>query len=260
MVDPATVLVGLPAGLRADVVDSYRNIVRNFIERRWEPSALNGGKFAEAVFSLVNGAVAGAIPDKASKPKNMVDACRTLEGKPANSTLIGDKSLRVQIPRALVFLYDVRNQRGVGHIGGDVDPNAMDASAVVAMASWVMAELVRIYHNVSTDEAQGTVDALVERKTPLVWETEPGGLKRVLRAGMDGKDQVLIFLHHTSGWVSAGELFKWVEQRNLTQFRDKVLLALHRTRLIEFDAAGDRARISPLGVADVERRLLNYPT
>jgi hypothetical protein len=55
---------------------------------------------------------------------------------------------------------------------------------------------------------------------------------------------------------SAVELFKWVEQKNVTQFRDKVLLALHKVRLIEFDAAGDRAKISPLGVADVEQRLL----
>lgn len=256
MIEAARVLAGLPAGLRSELIDSYRNIERNFIERRWEPSELNGGKFAEVVYTIVSGAVAASIPAKASKPKNMADSCRALEGKPANPSLVGDKSLRVYIPRALVFLYDIRNQRGVGHIGGDVDPNAMDASVVVAVASWVMAELVRIFHGVSTQEAQDTAAALVERKTPLIWEVDPGGTKRVLSARVVGKDQVLLFLHHSVGWVSAADLFRWVEQKNPTQFRDRVLGGLHKARLIEFDSGGDRAKISPAGAADVEKRLL----
>lgn len=257
MIDPARALARLPAGLRGELIDSYREITKNFIERRWEPSELRGGKFAEVVYCIVNGALSGSFPTRASKPKNMADACRTLEGKPANATLVGDKSLRVFIPRALVFLYDVRNQRGVGHVGGDVDPNNMDASAVVALASWVMAELVRIFHGVTTQEAQDTVEALVERKTPLIWEVEPGGIKRVLDPEMGAKDQVLMFLHHSTGWVSAADLQNWVEYKNPTNFRDNVLSALHKPRrLIEFDAAGDRAKISPLGAADVEQRLL----
>lgn len=153
-------------------------------------------------------------------------------------------------------MYDIRNQRGVGHVGGDVNPNAMDASAVVAMASWIMAELVRIFHGVTTKEAQDTVDALVERRTPMVWEVEPGGIKRILAPGLIGRDQVLVFLHHNTGWVEAADLFKWVEQKNAKQFRDRVLGSLHKARLIEFDAHGDRAKISPLGVTDVETRIL----
>lgn len=256
MIDPARALAGFPAGLRGELIESYRNITRNFIERRWEPSELNGGKFAEVAYTIVNATVnGGTYPAKASKPKNMAVACRTLEGQPA-TTVVGDKSLRVYIPRALVYLYDVRNQRGVGHVGGDVDPNAMDASAVVAMASWVMAELVRIFHGVSTKEAQATVDALVERKTPLIWEVEAGGIKRVLDPAMPAKDQVLMFLHHSTAWVPAADLCKWVEYSNPSVFRGKVLTGLHKARYIEFDASGDRAKISPIGAGDVERRLL----
>jgi hypothetical protein len=256
VIDPVRALAGLPAGLRGELIDSYGEIVRNFIERRWEPSELRGGKFAEVVYCIVKGAVSGTFPTKASKPKNMADASRALEGQPANSALVGDKSLRVFIPRALIFLYDVRNSRGVGHVGGDVDPNNMDASAVVALAGWVLAELVRIFHRVSTQEAQDTVDALVERKTPIIWEVEAGGIKRVLDPDMGAKDQVLIFLHHSTGWVSAADLVKWVEYSNASVFRAKVLAGLHKDRLIEFDEPRDRAKISPLGASDVEQRLL----
>ena len=42
----------------------------------------------------------------------------------------------------IVALYEIRNDRGVGHTGGDVDPNHMDASMVLAGAKWLVAELV----------------------------------------------------------------------------------------------------------------------
>lgn len=254
MIDASRLLAGLPKGLREELIDSYREIVRNFLEHRWEPSELRGGWFAEVAYSIVKGAVAGNFPARASKPSKMVDACRALENTPANSALVGDKSLRVFIPRALIFLYDVRNNRGVGHVGGDVNANNMDASAVVALASWVMAELVRIFHGVSIEEAQETVDALAERKTPLIWEVED--VKRVLDHTMTAKDQVLVLLHHTAGWVQAADLKAWVEYKNPTDFRKIVLSDLHKLRFIEFDAKGDRARISPKGTEETERRLL----
>jgi hypothetical protein len=254
VIDPSRVLSGLPKALRDELLKCYREIVSNYLERRWEPSELNGGKFCEAVYSIINGAVTGSFPAKASKPANMVNACRALENAPADVNRVGDRSLRQYIPRALPLLYDIRNNRGVGHVGGDVDANHMDAEAVQAMASWIMAELVRIFHGVTTKEAQETVDALVERKTPDIWEVE--GVKRVLDPGMSAKNQVLMFLHHSSGWVSVADLLKWIEYSNATQFRNSVVKPLHKARLIEFDAGSGRARISPRGAREVEEKLL----
>jgi hypothetical protein len=57
------------------------------------------------------------------------------------------------------------------------------------MASWTLAELIRIFHGISTKEAQETVDALVERKIGLVWEVEE--IKRVLDPNMNKVDQLL---------------------------------------------------------------------
>lgn len=255
MIDASRVFAGLPKVLRDTLLKSYQEIMSNYLERRWEPSELNGGKFCEAVHSIINGAVKGIFPTKASKPSNMLTACRALENEPADVNRVGDRSLRLLIPRALPFLYEIRNNRGVGHVGGDVDPNHMDAEAVQAMASWVMAELVRVFHGVTTEEAQQTVDALVDRKTPLIWEVE--GVKRVLVPNMSAKNQVLMFLHHSTGWVSATDLFNWIEYSNVSMFRSSVLTPLHKARLIEFDRAQGRARISPRGTKEVEETLLN---
>jgi hypothetical protein len=52
----------------------------------------------------------------------------------------------------------------------------MDAVAVLSMANWVMAELVRVLHGLTLDEVQALVDGLAERRVPLVWQgSQPSG-------------------------------------------------------------------------------------
>ena len=117
--------MSLPAGLRRQLFDAYNRILKNFREGRWEPSSLNGGKLCEIVYSVLRGHVDGKFPSKSSKPKNMVGACKALEQ--ADSSTFS-RSVRIQLPRMLVALYEIRNNRGVAHSGGDVDPNHMDAT------------------------------------------------------------------------------------------------------------------------------------
>ncbi len=258
MIDPTKILAGLPSGLRDPLLDSYQEIARNYMEHRWEPSELNGGKFSETVYSIIDGSLKGTFAAKPSKPTDMVKACRALEQLPADAARIGDRSLRILIPRVLQALYEIRNNRGVGHVSGDVDPNFLDATAVYGMASWMLAELVRIFHSVSTKEAQETVDELVERKHPLIWEVD--GIKRVLDPSMNKTDQTLLLLYSKPAWVSEKELFQWVEYSSLSMFTKRVLAPFHASRLIEYDKSRGLARISPLGSKDVENRILKTRT
>jgi hypothetical protein len=254
MLDSSKVLAAIPPGLREPLLKSYEEIATNFAERRWEPSELNGGKFCEIVYTILAGTLSGSYASKPSKPKNMALACQSLESLKADPNRIGDRSLRILIPRMLVALYDIRSNRGVGHAGGDVDPNLMDATVVYEMASWTLAELVRVFHGVTTQEAQDIADALVERKLALVWDT--GQAKRVQDPNMDKGDQALLLLHSQPGWVKDKDLFHWVEYSTLSNFRGNILKEYHKKRLLEYDAAGGRVRISPLGSKDVEERIL----
>jgi hypothetical protein len=65
----------------------------------------------------------------------------------------------------LVALYQIRNNRGVGDVGGDVDANQMDASYVLHSVHWVMAELVRILHQTDVKTTFDTVGVPIEATT-----------------------------------------------------------------------------------------------
>ncbi len=154
----------------------------------------------------------------------------------------------ILIPRLLPALYEIRNNRGVGHTGGDVDPNHMDATAVLSIASWILAEFVRVFHGVSVQQAQAIVDAIVDRPIPLVWQG--GAVKRVLDTKMKYPDQILLLLHVTAGPVAEGALIAWLDSKDFKYFR-KLLRALHSKRFIEFDESRQTAEILPPGTAHI---------
>jgi hypothetical protein len=98
------------------------------------------------------------------------------------------------------------------------------------------------------------VNALVERKHPLVWQLE--GVKRVLESAMKKEDQTLVLLYSEVGWADEAMLVSWVEYSSLTMFRCRILEPLHQAKLIEYDTKLRRAGISPRGAKSVEDRLL----
>lgn len=241
-------LGGLPLELRRELLSTFDDIVGHFRAGRWEPSELNGGKFCEIVHSILRGHVDGAYPKKSSKPKNMVDACKDLE-KAAGFP----RSIRIQIPRMLVSLYEIRNNRNVGHVGGEVDPSHMDSVCVLSMARWILADLVRVFHDLSADEATTIVEALSTRDVAAVWDV--AGKKRVLDPGLSAHDAMLLLLYGAAGPVSDGDLIDWLEYGNASRFKSQVLGGAHKKRLVEYDRKAGAVVLSPLGVEYVERHL-----
>jgi hypothetical protein len=232
-------LSSIPAGLRDPLIAEYNCIMQNYMERRWSPSELSGGRFCEIVYTILDGMGNNNYPLSPSKPSNMVDACRALEN---HSSL--PRSLRILIPRILPSLYEIRNNRGVGHVGGDVDPNHMDCNVVIGICTWIMAELIRVLHSVTTQEAQKLVDTIVELRTPLVWEKN--SVKRVLDPNLSIKDQALILLASQTEELPADTLMSWLDYTN-KQYFIKLLNQLHKTRYIEFDRVKKTILILPPG-------------
>jgi hypothetical protein len=239
MLSAANAFAALPTGLRSPLLNEYNSILQNFMEQRWTPAELSGGKFCEIVYTILDGFAKKSYAAAPTKPRNFVEACKRLE---SNAGV--PRSFQILIPRVLPPLYEIRNNRNVGHVGGDVDPSFMDSSTVLSIASWVMAELIRVLHAVSVEEAQAVVNSLSERRVPLVWES--GAIKRVLNPSLSLRDQILVLLASCPGRIEIVQLRAWTEAKNLAHFK-KTLGALHKARLVEVSEGKTRAELLPPG-------------
>jgi hypothetical protein len=249
--DASTALGQLPAGLRSELLVEFDDISRNYRESRWGPAELKGGHLCEVVYTILEGYLSGGnYPATASKPSQFDKACEALGKTPKAA---GPDSARLTIPRVLVGLYDVRNRRGVGHVGGDVSPNHMDAELVLATAKWIVAELIRMFHNTDVKTATAVVDALVDRTLPVIWEVD--GLKRLLDTSLSLADQTLLLLYSESSPISDKDLAKYLEQDKLGNYR-RVLAPLHTKRHVEWNKATGMVTLGPPGRTHVEEKLL----
>jgi hypothetical protein len=246
-----SVLNAIPIGLREPLLKEYQLIIQNYSEHRWGPSELSGGKFCEIVYNILDGHAKNNYISAPSKPPDFVGACRLLE-----KNVHVPRSFQILIPRLLPALFEVRNNRGVGHAGGDVDSNHMDATFVVTSANWVLSELVRYFHNLSTKSAQTLVDNLVERRIPLIWEGE--GMRRVLEPQMKLPDQIIVLLATSTGPQSVSDLLKWTDYTNKQYFM-KLLQKLHGDmRYLELHEDKLTLQILPPGTAEAARIVRKY--
>ena len=247
-----TALAGIPKTFRTRLIKSYLDIKKNALESRHDGAGIAVGKFCETSLRFLQGKILGAYTPFGTPIPNFPDECRKLVTSPASS---GSESERLILPRALVFLYTMRNKRDLGHVGGDVDANSIDIAAMTKLADWIICELIRLHHGLSLEEAQDIVDGLAVRQLPMIWEV--AGKKRVLKDGLEAKDEALLLLYSCAdSSVFIGDLCEWVEYSNPAVFKGKVIGSLHKARLLEFDKETESITLSPKGAAYVEDNLL----
>jgi hypothetical protein len=209
---------------------------------------LAGGRFSEAVLRLLEWTTTGGyvpLVDPKFKAETIINKLAALSAGSYS------ESVRLHIPRAVRVIYDIRNKRNTAHLSDGIDPNTQDATLVVSTMGWVLAELVRIHHSVSPQEAQVVIDGLVTREVPMiqVFDGHPRLLKTV---GVS--DHVLILLYW-AGQVAVPRsvLAGWLVpsmRKNLT----RTLNNLHSKNLVHF--ADSAAQLTFLGQRDVEQRRL----
>ncbi len=252
-------LENAPSKFRKRIIESYTEIKRRHREAGSgsgiDAAGLSAGKFCESAIRLLQHELTGDSVRFGKHIPNFPDACRKLIVLDAST---GPESLRVLIPRALVFLNTMRGKRGIGHVGGDIEANSIDLATIVRMCDWVLCELIRVYHNLPIEDAQAVVDSLATKQLQDIWEI--GGRKRILRTGLNFKQEVLLLLYSQPDSAAlAEELFEWSEHSNSSVFRRDVLKPLHKAKLIEYDQAEEIAYLSPLGVIEVEEVLDDRP-
>ena len=247
----------IPRKFRVRIIKDYLELKRRFSQAKyssaWDSSGLSAGKFCESVFRAVQNELTGSSIAFGKHIPNFPDECRKLIQLPKAARL---ETLRIIIPRALVLLYTLRGKRGIGHVGGDVEANEIDAVTVVRLCDWIMCELIRIFHSLSLEEAQTIVDTLAERNIPAIWEV--AGKKRILVSGLKYTQKALLLAYsEPEEGVLSEDLFDWVEHSHFSYFKRDVLKKLHKQKLIEYDEESEIVYISPIGIREVEDNILS---
>lgn len=240
---------GVPTGLVDELLEAFAEAKRRFYRDDLRPSEIEGARFSEAVFRILEWSTTQTYtPLGDTLPK-----VPTLMGKLEQATAAPD-SVRFHIPRTLRLIYDVRNKRDVAHLGDGIDPNQQDATMVVRNMEWVLAELVRMYHNVSAQEAHGIIVELVSKDVPLIQEFD--GFPRVLKQ-LRASDHFLVLLYWRGvDGATLLELKAWARAPMRAQIR-RTLNGLDDKDLIHLN--GDRYVLTKLGEDDVEKRKLVEP-
>ncbi|MGC2423515.1 MAG: hypothetical protein WA666_04090 [Nitrospirota bacterium] len=249
-------LANIPGDFRKRIVESYLEIKNRFSKSlysaEYDTAGLSVGKFTETVLRFVQQEVSGTHTKFGVHIPSFPDECRKIITAKNNSV---HESVRIIIPRALVFLYTMRGKRGIGHTGGDVEANVIDLKTITRVADWIICELIRIYHNLSLEEAQEVVDALSAKELPVIWEV--AGKKRVLNKTLSAKERTLLLAYtDVKSGILTEDLFSWAEYSSLGDFKRKVIKPLHKEKMIEYDEDSEIVFLSPIGIEEVESRLM----
>ncbi len=176
-----------PAAHIVAALSHYEEAIRKYRAGDWEGSMLRGGKFLEAVLKAL--LVHCGLPVPATRRFRVSHAVQDL-----GQTTGYDDSVRLLVPRACIFVYDIVSNRGTRHDPDKVNPNKMDASVVMPTISWVLAEMIRFASGVATPtETLEQVENLTEKKYPHIEDID--GRLYVNIPGLSARDLGLLLLH-----------------------------------------------------------------
>lgn len=166
-----------------DLVKTYERLVAKHRAGDAEGALTSAGKFVEHTLRAVEFIKTGSAPAEIKSP---AATARALE----NMTALSD-SLRFLIPRvACAMIYDMRSKRGAAHVK-EIDPRNIDVALAVSAASWIMAELVRLYHVSAEDAVMREMAALMRAQIPFV---ELLGGEVVVTQKVPGDIEILLLL------------------------------------------------------------------
>lgn len=240
-VEKGFLAAGLPPSVVSELLEAFTEAKRRFYLPDLRPNAVEGGRFAEAAFRILQWETAGTYTPLGRTLPSVDQMLTTLE----NST--GNESQRLHIPRTLRLIYDIRNKRDAAHLADGIDPNMQDATLVVRNMEWVMAELVRLHHNVSADEAQQIISDLVSKEVAAIQVFD--GFPRILR-DMRASEYCLVLLYWRGAPGAAlAELHAWVRPGMRDNLR-RTLAGLEKKHLVH--NTGDRWLLTRLGERAVE--------
>jgi hypothetical protein len=250
MIDPSirnSLTSRFPANLVGELLECYVEQKKNFYLGRMRPTEVEGGRFAEAAFRMLEHA-AGAAATPLGIQLDTLSIARMLEGQTA-----APDSIRFHIPRTLRVIYDIRNKRDAAHLGDGIDPNLQDSSFISAALDWVLAEFVRLARGVPADKAFALVKTITVRRIPAVEQF--GDVLKTLRPSLGPSDRILLLLYHRADQgATAAELSDWLKPAQRANLSRTLAQLEHDKDYTVFD--GEHYLLTRRGIAAVEYKKL----
>lgn len=243
----------LPAKLVDELLEAHAEAKRNLYLGGLRLSEVEGGRFCEAAFRLLQQIAQGTFTPLGTQ-LNTEQLIQQLSNLPTGSH---PDAIRLHIPRALRLVYDIRNKRDAAHLADGIDPNLQDATLVTSVVDWVLAEFIRLYHNVSANDAQQLVNQIVTRAVPIVQDFN--GFLKLLNPKLEAGDHCLVLLYQRGEHgATLDELLHWARPKMRSNLKTTLKRLAEQKDLIHFD--GSRCFITRLGQQQVEARRLVEPT
>lgn len=252
MLDPAVTLsltARFPTNLVSELIECYAEQKKNFYLGRMRPNEVEGGRFAEAAFRMLQHA-AGLAVTPIGTALDTESIVRSLSNiSPTNAC----ESIRLHIPRTLRVIYDIRNKRDAAHLADGIDANLQDSSFVSSAMDWVLSEFVRLAHGVKPDKAFALVKAITTRRVPAVEQF--GDFLKTLRPSLGPSDRILLLLYHCAdSGATTTELSAWLKPKQRTNLnRTLAQLELEKDYIV---LAGGKYRLTRRGVSAIEDKKL----
>jgi hypothetical protein len=238
----------LPTLLVDELLAAYVETKKEFYLGGLRLSAVEGGRFSEAAFRILQYQTIGKftpLNKKLDTDRTILDLANLQSGSYPDS-------LRLHIPRALRVVYDVRNNRDAAHLADGIDPNLQDATLVISVLDWVLAELVRLYHSVKADEAQSIVQNLVSRQAPAVQDFN--GFLKVLNPSLMAGDYCLLLLYQRGSLgATLAELSNWVRPKMRSNLNQTLNRLIDGKSFVHVDSQG-KFFVTATGLKEVENR------
>ena len=233
----------------AALVKHYSEGVAALQRRQWQLAVTRTGQFVEAALKALVLHTGGTLPP--NRQFKVGSVVHTLKQLPVGSH---SDSIRITIPRACEFIYDVASNRGARHDPDEVDPNEMDAHATTNTASWILAELVRFAQKRSAvpSEVSALLAALVERQLPIVEEVD--GRAYFHLPGLSARQLALLALwYRYPARLSRAELLATLQRHRVSA--NNAATAVARVAAV-VDEAADGLRLLQPGMLEVESLIM----
>jgi hypothetical protein len=231
--------------------ESYQLANEHYYLGKHRPCCSEGGRFAETALRMLQQVTTGTYIQLGKAIPNFNNEVLKIAKSDKDKF---PESIRIQIPRTLQVIYDIRNKRDVGHVGGDVDSNFTDATLSLVCCNWVMTEFIRIYYTSDIVTAQNLVNSLVKIRIPLIQDFN--GFLKILRPELKLPEKVLAFLYYRgSEGATVTELNHWLRNRIQTGHMNLTLGRLEHEKAHIHRGEGDRYFITDTGRKFVEENI-----